>query len=113
MIIIRDKNKASPIGISLLIRGGLTTLVDPDLYEFLDRFKWFPLKSAHSVYVCTRKIVKGKVYTIRIHRLITQAPAWMKVHHINHDTFDNRLDNLSVITEREHRHFDGWHIFLR
>jgi len=46
-----------------------------------------------------------------MHRLIMDAPLWMKVHHINHDSLDNRRENLSVITEREHRHFDGWHIF--
>jgi len=48
-----------------------------------------------------------------MHRLIVRCPATCKVHHINHDTLDNRRQNLMIVTEYEHRHFDGWHIFKR
>lgn len=113
MNVVMQKKPSYPVGRILFIRGGLTTIVDPGLYDFLNQFKWFPLKSAHSVYVCTRKIINKKAITVRMHRLIMKAPSWLKVHHVNHNTFDNQIFNLMLMTEREHRHFDGWHIFYR
>ena len=113
MLVIRNIEEPPERAKYIVIRGGRETIVSPEDYIWLSSFAWFPLKSASSIYVCTRKIVKGRVYTIRMHRLVTQAPDFMKVHHINHNTFDNRRENLSDITEREHRHFDGWHIFYR
>ena len=111
MLILKTPDTVAPNSILLQIRGGLSSRIDADLLEYLSQWSWFPLKSAASIYVCTRRIIAGKTFTIRMHRLITHCPDWMKVHHINHDTFDNRRDNLQIITEREHRHFDGWHIF--
>jgi len=113
MLVIRNKLPLSSDVSFLLIRGGYEVLIDSNLHTFLSKFNWFLKKSAHSKYVCTRKIVKGKMIYVRMHRLILQAPSQMKVHHINHNTLDNRIDNLMLVTEREHRHFDGWHIFYR
>jgi len=113
MLVIRDKVLPLTGAGYISIRGGKTTIVSARDYDWLSSFSWFPLKSAHSVYVCTRKIIAGRTYTIRMHRLIMDAPSFMKVHHINHDTLDNRRENLQLVTEREHRHFDGWHIFHR
>jgi hypothetical protein len=111
VLVIREELRPLLCSAFLAVRGGLRASVDPDLYAFLNQFKWFPLQSAHSIYVCTRRIVNHTAHTIRLHRLIVQAPAFVKVHHINHDTFDNRRENLLQVTEYEHRHFDGWHIF--
>ena len=111
MLIIKKPSLPPEKSTFLQIRGGHKILVDADRLEFLKQFKWFLLKSASTVYPVTRRIVNGKTYTVRMHRLLTQAPDYMKVHHINHNSLDCRLDNLAVITEREHRHFDGWHIF--
>jgi len=113
MLVIRVSDPTPSNAVLLPIRGGLKTLISPEDFTAVNAFKWFPLKSAHSTYVCTRKIIKGKSHTIRMHRFITKAPSFMKVHHINHNTFDNRRENLKLVTEREHRHFDGWHIFYR
>lgn len=113
MLVVQKKQPLQAGCKSLVIRGGRQVLVDSDLYDFLSQFNWYPKKSAHSIYVWTRKIYKGHCYHVAMHRLIVQAPSWMKVHHINHDTFDNRRENLDLITERTHRNFDGWHIFTR
>lgn len=37
------------------------------------------------------------------HRVITKAPKGLHVHHINGDTLDNRLENLIVLTSKEHQ----------
>jgi len=113
MIVLKTKTETPFNAVFLPIRGGNQVLIDRDRLDFLSQFNWYPKKSAHSIYVWTRRIIKGKAYHVSMHRLITQAPKWLKVHHVNHNTFDNRRENLMVITEREHRHFDGWHIFTR
>lgn len=91
--------------------GGLVCIVDDFSYDFLKSFHWRYVLSQKHGYAGFGKRINGKYHLIRMHRLITQAPNWMKVHHINHDRLDNRLENLRLVTEREHRHFDGWHIF--
>ena len=111
MLIIQKPDPEISSYCFLFLRGGQRAIVDPGRLLHLSQFSWFLKKSASSWYVVTRKIVHGKAYTIRLHRLIMQCPSWLKVHHINHNTLDNRVCNLQIITEREHRHFDGWHIF--
>jgi len=113
MLVIRNTPSIRERASEIVVRGGLISLVDPRNFHWLNSFSWFPLKSASTVYVCTRKIVKGRTLTVRMHRLILNAPDWMKVHHINHNSFDNRRENLMLLTERQHRHFDGWHYFNR
>ena len=95
----------------ILLPGGFVCFIDIDQYDFLNSFNWRYIPSGNFGYAGFGKRINGKYHLIRMHRLITQAPSWMKVHHINHNRLDNRLDNLRLVTEREHRHFDGWHIF--
>jgi len=113
MNVIIKKNSSISSFCHIVARGGHLIRVSPRDFDFLNSFRWFILKSASSKYAVTRKIVNGKTYTIRMHRLIIQPASWLKVHHINHNSLDNRRENLMEITEREHRHFDGWHIFYK
>ena len=111
MIILKARDTPRPDGVPLSVKGGRCAIVDAHLLPYLTRFTWRWHKSAASWYVVTSKRRGKKVHHVKLHRLITKCPKSLKVHHVNHDTADNRLSNLSVITEREHRHFDGWHIF--
>jgi hypothetical protein len=38
------------------------------------------------------------------HRVVTKAPKGFHVHHINGNTLDNRLENLAVLSPKEHLH---------
>lgn len=95
----------------ILLEKGNVCIVDPDLHSWLLQFPWRMIPSGNYHYVGFGKRIDGKYTMIRMHRLVTQCPAWMIVHHINNNRLDNRLENLMLVTKYEHRHFDGWHIF--
>lgn len=53
------------------------------------------------------KVKSGDFYIITdslqyLHRILTNAPAGLHVHHKNHNTLDNRKQNLEVLTPKEH-----------
>ena len=105
--------KLSPLSPACKIQlvGGGFCIVDEADFAWLNKFCWRRKKNHSGFYAYTRKQVKGKTHYVYMHRLICKTPTWLKTHHINHNGLDNRRENLSVITEREHRHFDGWHYF--
>ena len=107
--------RASTIGTlsSILLPRGLVCIVDLSLVNFLNCFPWRFVPSGNYGYAGFGKRIHGRYCLIRMHRLICHAPTWSKVHHINFNRLDNRRCNLQLVTEREHRHFDGWHIFTR
>ena len=77
---------------------GAECIVDDDDFEMLSAYKW----SKHSKklgYAVTRTTKHGK--TIYMHRLITGAAAGKYVDHANHNTLDNRRENLSVGSQSE------------
>lgn len=66
-------------------------------------FRWRLKKSAHTSYICASKRENGKIKTIRLQRFIMNAPENMEVHHKNEDIYDNRKENLQLLTGDEHR----------
>lgn len=113
MLVVRVSTPATNASRWILLPGGSVCIVDNYLLDYLSQFPWRYVPSGNYGYAGFGKRINGKYHLIRMHRLITRAPIWMKVHHINHNRLDNRLYNLKLVTEREHRHFDGWHIFYR
>lgn len=47
--------------------------------------------------------INGKRSLTILHRLITDTPTDMVVDHINHDTLDNRQENLRIVTVAENQ----------
>jgi len=113
MLIIRKSQVADPRSRAVKLTKGKVAIVDSDLFDYLNQFYWRACKVGRRFYATRRIWINGKPHDIKMHREITQCPGWIKIHHIDHNTLNNRRDNLQQVTEREHRHFDGWHYFER
>jgi hypothetical protein len=83
---------------------GKTTIVSNEDYEKLMKFKWFALACLTTGSFCaarnSRKRKGKKRYTIRMHRIILNLDHRSKkqVDHINHNSLDNRRENLRKVT---------------
>jgi hypothetical protein len=78
-------------------------LIDTDLLEKVRNHKWvvkFNNRSNYR-YAHTVATISGKRKYIFLHRFVTNAPTGKVVDHKNHNTLDNRLNNLRVCTGSE------------
>ena len=73
---------------------------DEDLPKVI-KFKWFVLNCRNKKYIHCHSTTDKHRKTIRLHRLITNAPSNLVVDHINGDTLDNRKANLRICTNKE------------
>jgi hypothetical protein len=77
------------------------TLVDDEDYKHLSQFKWCAHwnSGTRSFYA----VRSGKRETIRMSRVLMGCEKGDKTHvdHINHDTLDNRRENLRCVTCRQ------------
>jgi hypothetical protein len=80
---------------------GLVALVSDGDYEYLSRWKWYAAKTGKGNIYARRVDHRKKNKVIFMHRVITNAPAGLVVDHINHNTLDNRRENLKVCTAYE------------
>jgi hypothetical protein len=82
----------APDYVALPVHGGGVTLVDAAQRA--------ALPSGHFCWSKKGYVLNGRFG--RVHRLVTGAPKGMEVHHRNGIKWDNRNDNLQVLTAREH-----------
>lgn len=76
-------------------------LISDEDYEWLSRFSWFAKDSRWGEYACTSVRVKGRVLTFRMHRLIMRCFDEQTVDHVNGLHFDNRQENLRIMSNEE------------
>jgi len=74
---------------------GKTALVDDGDFEWLSQWKWH-YGNGRAARKSSRLF--GKEKNIMMHRVITGVSDGMQVDHINHDTLDNRRENLRIVT---------------
>lgn len=82
---------------SIVLSNGVETLVDDDIYEYLNQWKWYLNAWGYAIRS------KGNV-TIWMHRLINQTPEGFETDHINHNKLDNRRCNLRSVTSSQNKH---------
>lgn len=70
------------------------TIVDTQNLDIVTKYKW---RLSTDGYAMGRDADK----TIMLHRILVGAPKGMVVDHINHNTLDNRNDNLRICTNQD------------
>ena len=89
--------------IKIALTQNKIALIDNEDYELVSQYKWFAHKFKDKFYA-DANLKKGNKYkTIRMHRVIMNAPEGMEVDHINGDTLDNRKKNLRVCSKTQNR----------
>ena len=82
------------------LRQGLFALVDDEDYEALSNYRW---KAVYSVdidshYAIAKFSKENKRVYLMMHRVILRAKKNQYVDHRNHDTLDNRKQNIRIAT---------------
>ena len=81
--------------------GLINILLDDEDYERIEKdfknLKWTVTKNRNKLYA--QKMVNGK--NIYLHRYIMNCPKGKYVDHINHNTLDNRKQNLRITTNAD------------
>lgn len=81
---------------------GYQAIVDDDDFCALSKVKWYALVTKHGVYaVRDVKNKKTPRTTYLMHRVIANCPDDKVIDHINHNTLDNRRENLRVCSQSE------------
>lgn len=81
----------------LELSDGSVALVDSDDLARVARFDWsLPPRSAARYPVGCQRQDSGSCATVYLHRLIANAGPEDMVFHRNHDTLDNRRENLKI-----------------
>jgi hypothetical protein len=79
------------------LNKGYFTVIDDEKYEKVSKYKWYVISPDGIPYAYTN--IKGKF--IYLHRFILNAPKGITVDHRNHDTLDNRCNNLRLATSSQ------------
>lgn len=78
---------------------GLVAIVDDDDFDRLNKHKWFA--GGKGSFYAKRAYPRGS--TIWMHREIIGDNTVYEVDHINHNTLDNRKENLRYVTRTQNR----------
>jgi len=65
--------------------------------------RWTVKRKSSRWYAVTKITDRNTVHYVTMHRLITNAPPEMDVHHRNGWTLDNRRSNLQIVTPQHHK----------
>lgn len=84
-----------------LSTAGYETIVDNDLFDELNQYRWGISKWKGFPRVQRSTWINGKGGVIRMSRQIMGFPEGMVVDHINHNVLDNRRCNLRVCTQQQ------------
>lgn len=82
---------------------GKVTLVDDNMFDKLNQYKWSARKGGTGYYRAIKKGPRPEQCCINMAREIMNAPKSKVVDHINGDTLDNRKQNLRICTHSQNQ----------
>jgi len=94
------------------VTRGLFTTVDDADFDWLSQYKWYAIKSGPGACYYARrwwgtgsreKFGPRKSKTISMHRMILNIASGKFTDHINHNTLDNRRENLRECTNSQNQ----------
>lgn len=81
---------------------GLCALVDDDMFEELNKFKWHASKHRNTFYAIRNlEIYPGVRTTVKMHRQVKRALTGELIDHWNGNGLDNQLGNLRVASSSQ------------
>lgn len=81
---------------------GKVSIVDDDLFEYLNRFKWHASKNGNVFYARRAISMNPGYHGLYLHHIVIGFPLHKKqIDHINGDGLDNRRKNLRIVTQRQ------------
>ena len=84
---------------------GKYALVDNEDFKKINKYKWYaayqPTSRNYSAVRAKWSRTKKRNQTIYMHRIIINAPKYMSVDHIDHNSLDNQKNNLRICTTRD------------
>jgi len=94
----KTKGKVTEIYMTSSKYGQKTVLVDSEDLSLVSKYNWYVDKKYNNDYFYCRSTRKPY---IRLHRLIMKFPKNKVIDHINHNTLDNRKENLRICTNKQ------------
>lgn len=82
---------------------GKVALVDDEDYERVSQVHWCLDKGVNTFYARTYKRIGKKKISIRMHRLILNAPKGMEVDHKDGNGLNNQKENIRLCTHAENQ----------
>ncbi len=82
---------------------GKYALVDDCDYEMLSQYNWHVKRFQYVLYAARQSRIGGKQTTLRMHRLLVNAPKGMEVDHIDGDGLNNQRSNLRIVTHSQNQ----------
>ncbi len=101
---IRPKNRYEIVGDVTVIHLSDEKCCFIDTVDFprICNFSWRAVKSNRCWYAKTTVGKPGKQFDLSMHRIIARAKRNEQTHHKNRNSLDNRQENLTNMSRREH-----------
>jgi hypothetical protein len=84
----------------IILSKGEECFVSDEDYDILNKHKWYARKSCCGIYAARGIKIQGVVHIIRMHRVITDCPDDLIVHHKDTNGLNNQRDNLEIVTTK-------------
>ncbi len=95
---------------TIQLTHGKFAIVDNAKFEALSKFSWRAVQAKSRWYAKTTIYKNHKPITISMHRFLVHCRPPLVVHHINHNSLDNRYANLQKMSKQQH---DEYHKFFK